>query len=227
MPAVHDNPGRPPKHWIRDCIKGVRAGGSAKDPGAVCGSLWHHKLSDSQRRAILKKERAMGGLVENPHLHANPSGGTVLAVVAGLGVVGALAWLVLRKPEEAKLPTVKRCDLDLAKLQVFAMSKQLLGVYLANWDGYASSETGKKPAFGPPLWKDYVAMQPSDGVGPTGLPTWTPPLLVLKDGTFWTYDATPTFPRKRDDLREEYCAFAAGKFTRVSGAADPASLFVL
>ncbi len=64
--TTQENPGRPPKHWMRKCIKGVTAGKSAADPGAVCGSLWHHKLSESQRRAILKEERAGGGLVENP-----------------------------------------------------------------------------------------------------------------------------------------------------------------
>lgn len=66
MTTTQDNPGRPPKHWMRRCIKGVRSGKSATDPGAVCGSLWHHKLSDAQRREILKEERAGGGLVENP-----------------------------------------------------------------------------------------------------------------------------------------------------------------
>lgn len=56
--ARSENPGRPPKNWMKRCVAGVKAGGSAADPGAVCGAQWYKKMSESQKRAALKKERA-------------------------------------------------------------------------------------------------------------------------------------------------------------------------
>lgn len=51
-------PRRPPKKWMRDCVAGVEARSpSAADPGAVCGSLWHHKMSPKSKRAALSRER--------------------------------------------------------------------------------------------------------------------------------------------------------------------------
>lgn len=47
---------RPPKKWMRDCVRG--ASKSARDPGAVCGSLWHHKMTYKQRMAA--KRRSYG-----------------------------------------------------------------------------------------------------------------------------------------------------------------------
>lgn len=51
------NPGRkrPPKKWMRSCIKGVKKSGKAKDPGAVCGSQWYKKMSPAKRRAAKKR----------------------------------------------------------------------------------------------------------------------------------------------------------------------------
>lgn len=56
------NPNRPPKQWMRDCVKG--ASKNADDPGAVCGALWYHKMSPAQKRAALAKE---GKLMANPY----------------------------------------------------------------------------------------------------------------------------------------------------------------
>ncbi len=55
-----DNPRRPPKQWMRDCVAG--ASGSATDPGAVCGALWYRKMSPAAKRAALARE----GRAENP-----------------------------------------------------------------------------------------------------------------------------------------------------------------
>jgi len=55
-----DNPRRPPKQWMRDCVKG--ASKSAADPGAVCGALWYRKMSPSAKRVALARE----GKAENP-----------------------------------------------------------------------------------------------------------------------------------------------------------------
>ena len=58
------NPGRPPKRWMRRCVRSVEESGSAADPGSVCGALWHHKMSPAKKRDILRHER-----------RSNPSGG--------------------------------------------------------------------------------------------------------------------------------------------------------
>ncbi len=51
---MNENPNRPPKQWMRDCVRG--ASKSARNPGAVCGALWYHKMSPAQRRAALRRE---------------------------------------------------------------------------------------------------------------------------------------------------------------------------
>jgi hypothetical protein len=52
-------PKRPPKKWFKRCTKGVEESGYATDPQAVCGDLWHHKLSDYAKRKIVREsERA-------------------------------------------------------------------------------------------------------------------------------------------------------------------------
>lgn len=50
------NPRRPPKKWMRDCIRGAKRSG-ARDPGAVCGAQWYHKTSAKKKRAALRRER--------------------------------------------------------------------------------------------------------------------------------------------------------------------------
>lgn len=48
-------PKRPPKKWFKDCIKGVKESGGAYDPQAVCGSLWHQKMTDKERREVTRE----------------------------------------------------------------------------------------------------------------------------------------------------------------------------
>ena len=50
------NPRRPPKKWMRDCVRGAKRSG-ARDPGAVCGAQWYHKTSAKKKRAALRRER--------------------------------------------------------------------------------------------------------------------------------------------------------------------------
>lgn len=73
-------PRRPPKKWMRDCVRGARK--SADDPGAACGALWYHKMSPAQRAKALRKERRKNptskGLLQNP----------LVWILGG----GALAW---------------------------------------------------------------------------------------------------------------------------------------
>lgn len=42
---------------MRDCTKGVAKKSRAKDPGAVCGALWHHKMSPAAKREALAREK--------------------------------------------------------------------------------------------------------------------------------------------------------------------------
>lgn len=46
---------RPPKKWMKRCVRGVEKSGAAYDPQAVCGSLWHHKMSPAQRTAAVRE----------------------------------------------------------------------------------------------------------------------------------------------------------------------------
>lgn len=57
MTQSQTNPRRPPRQWMRDCVRGVKESGSAANPGAVCGSLWYHKMSAAQRREALAREK--------------------------------------------------------------------------------------------------------------------------------------------------------------------------
>jgi len=50
-------PGRPPGPWMRSCVRGVRASGSAASPGAVCGALWYRKMTPAGKRRALASER--------------------------------------------------------------------------------------------------------------------------------------------------------------------------
>ena len=64
------NPRRPPKKWMRDCIRGVkRSKKKVRDPAAVCGAEWYHKASSKAKRAALRRE----------HKRANPCAPCALA----------------------------------------------------------------------------------------------------------------------------------------------------
>jgi hypothetical protein len=92
---------RPPRKWMKRCIKGVSAH-SAQDPAAVCGSLWYHKMSPAAKRKAMREENPPCASCAVP-LQANPSGGTVFLLVAG-GI--GLLWLLWpKKKEELKVDT--------------------------------------------------------------------------------------------------------------------------
>jgi hypothetical protein len=91
--GMRDNPRRPPRLWMRDCVRGVRDSGSARDPGAVCGALWYRKMDAGQRRAALARE----GVMDNPL----SSGATAAIAVAAALAVGGLVWLATRPKKAA------------------------------------------------------------------------------------------------------------------------------
>lgn len=44
---------------MKDCTEGVEQRGDVRNPAAVCGSLWYHKMSESDRRAATRKHEAL------------------------------------------------------------------------------------------------------------------------------------------------------------------------
>lgn len=52
-------PKRPPRKWMKDCVKGVQQSEDVKDPNSVCGSLWYHKMSPADRRAAIRRHESM------------------------------------------------------------------------------------------------------------------------------------------------------------------------
>jgi HK97 family phage prohead protease len=44
--AKEEEDGRPPKDWFDRCVAGVESSGSADDPQAVCGNLWHNVMHE-------------------------------------------------------------------------------------------------------------------------------------------------------------------------------------
>lgn len=104
-----ENPGRPPKQWMRDCVRG--ASRSARDPGAVCGSLWYHKMSESERRRALSRE---GRALENRAMPRTESvdtspAGTLLAVGIGAVVIFGLFWAMKKDDTESTTPPKLGC----------------------------------------------------------------------------------------------------------------------
>lgn len=51
-------PGRPPKGWMRDCMRSVREHGGAKDVRAVCGAVWQRKTAAEKRAIVALEEGA-------------------------------------------------------------------------------------------------------------------------------------------------------------------------
>lgn len=68
-------PNRPPRRWIERCIEHVENSGTAADPGAVCGALWHHKMKPESKRAAQRKYgvRATHGELVEWTRSSNPS----------------------------------------------------------------------------------------------------------------------------------------------------------
>lgn len=46
------SPRRPPKKWFYETLKEVES----RDPKAIVGHIWYHKLSEKKRRQIIKRE---------------------------------------------------------------------------------------------------------------------------------------------------------------------------
>jgi len=93
-------PRRPPKEWMRECVGSVRASGTARDPGAVCGAIWYHKLTPAERAARLRG-RENGG---NPRAMAS----TAIAVRRALAHRPRTARPIVIRTREVIKPKHKR-----------------------------------------------------------------------------------------------------------------------
>lgn len=214
---MQSNPRRPPKKWMRDCVAG--ASKSARDPGAVCGALWYHKMSPAQRRAALQKEGK-----DDAAALANPSTGATIAWVAGTVAVLGIGYLLLRpKPAAAStaqqpaLPPVPNttpqqpqapqqppippntfpplgppagCNINMVSFTAWAASQGLVPLYVPT--------AGPPPAY-------------------TGLPGYSTQLqytlrtkvvVMTADNRFWVYYAGDDSPHEAFALVQQYCATA-------------------
>ena len=209
------NPRRPPKQWMRDCVAG--ASKSARNPGAVCGALWYHKMSPAQRRAALRREGKDAAAL------ANPSTGATIAWVAGTVAVLGIGYLLLRpKPAAAStaqqpaLPPVPNtpqqpqapqqppvppntfpplgppagCNINMVSFTAWAASQGLVPLYVPT--------AGPPPAY-------------------TGLPGYSTQLqytlrtkvvVMTADNRFWVYYAGDDSPHEAFALVQQYCATA-------------------
>lgn len=197
MTQLKNNPRRPPKQWMRNCIAGVKDSGSAANPGAVCGSLWYQKMSSAQRRAALAKE----GLRGNPEIEISqePLSSADKAVLwtGGLALLAAVAWWAFKPKESNASPSAApvpspppslvpavSCTFESDKLEAWAKAR---GFYLVHVGAILT----------------YSEMSES---------AKSQPLTILQhrltDDAFYTYDFTgaPPLPTPRNDLRDEYCA---------------------
>lgn len=52
-------PKTPPKRWMDSCMRQVGKDSSITDPGAVCGNLWHNKMSASAKAKAMAKSEAL------------------------------------------------------------------------------------------------------------------------------------------------------------------------
>lgn len=184
-----NNPNRPPKKWMRDCVRGVKKNSpSVTDPNAVCGDLWYNKMSESARRKAMKRE-------ENtivPYA-PNPIGG--MGLILGLAIGGGLVyWWTTRdakkEDENPTLPAAKTCTVTVQNLHEWLQAKSLPGLYLYT-ETTAPSLANLKANFGTAYPATMFEID-------SGL------VLVLKNGDFYTYDNQGN-PVPAPQLRAEYC----------------------
>lgn len=183
LAMIEKNPRRPPKAWFDRCVRGVKAGGSAYDPQAVCGAQWQ-KMSDSQRRRAMR---------ESESYMANEIGGAGTAlIIGGIALVG---YLLFAKKSAAK-PAVANtaCTIDVQKLDRWGQARGFTVIYFA---------LAKEP----PTPEEFFT-----GVNAPVLDVGEQAIAVLADGSFWYYtqsEISPGVPLtgRADNLRADYCAF--------------------
>jgi hypothetical protein len=196
MARMQDNPRRPPKQWMRHCVRGATA--SSRDPGAVCGSLWYHKMSAAQRRAALAREGKM---------QENQSGGLLVPLLIGGAILGGLIlWANTSKGSTAQpspptrvppasLPPAVKCVVSQAKLTQWGAGA---GVY-----AFHTPMLGIEDPVSPSLAIDILPSEIRNQIDP--LPSSAQIVLVDKNDVFHYFanDSTPSV--RRDDMFADYC----------------------
>jgi hypothetical protein len=209
------NPRRPPKKWMRDCVRG--AGRSSRDPGAVCGALWYHKMSPSSKRAALARERK--------ELAENPSSG--LWLLGGLVVGGAALYFLTREkpaaaatgplppaPAPLPLPPAVACVVDQLKLTQWGFTAGVVALLIPT----------SFPNDTPPMPNELKAMlPPAMQAQLDGLSSGQAVVVVLQDNTFWYYANDQSAPQRRPDLFADYC----NKFGASTVQGHPANYFMI
>jgi len=206
---MQTNPRRPPKKWMRDCVRG--ASQSAQNPGAVCGALWYHKMSPSAKRAALAREGK---------LQANPS---AAPWVLGALALGAAAIWYLNKDKTASttttatpppLPPAAVCTVDQVKLTQWGFTAGVVAVQVPT----------AFPGGTPPMPNQLKAMlPPAMQAQLDALSSGQAVVVVLQDGSFWYYANDASAPVRRDDLHADYCQ----KYGSATLQGHPINLFMI
>lgn len=201
---MQENPRRPPKQWMRHCVAGASA--SSRDPGAVCGALWYHKMSAKQRRAALRRE---GKLEENA------AGSILVPVLIGGAVVGALLlWARSGSASaSAPLPPAVKCVVTQAKLSQWGPTA---GVY-----AFHTPMLGIEDPVSPSLAIDILPSEIRNQIEP--LPSAAQIVLVDKNDVFHYFADDSTSSVRRDDLYADYC----NKFGGTLAGVHPSDLFTV
>jgi hypothetical protein len=209
---VKANPNRPPKQWMRHCTAGAS---NARDPGAVCGALWYHKMSASQRRAALAREG-------KGELAANPSAGATVAWVVGALAVAGVGYLLLKPktaaatqpplppvpntqpqqpqaPQQPPIPPPNTwppvapppgCNINVVNFTAWAVSQGLVPLYVPT--------AGPPPVYSSlPGYSTQLQYAVRSKV-----------VVMTADNRFWVYYAGDDTPHEAFSLVQQYCAMA-------------------
>lgn len=215
---MNENPNRPPKKWMRDCVRG--ASKSARNPGAVCGALWYHKMSPAQRRAALRREGK-----DDAAALANPSAGATIAWVVGGAAVLVVGYLLLKPKPAAAATTQQQPALPpVPNAPQQPQAPQQPGLPPpGTWPPVAASCT--------PNTLSFTAWAVANGYVPVYVPTAGPPpaysslpgystqlqyalrtkvVVMTADNKFWVYYAQDDSPHESISLVNQYCATQVG-----------------
>jgi hypothetical protein len=225
MEWLQENPGHPPKRWMRHCVAG--ASGSARDPGAACGALWYHKMSESQRRAALAKERK---------LEANQAGDLFVPMIVGAGLLAGILWWVssskaapetatgpLPPPPAPLPPAAVACDVDATTLKQWGQS---LGVSALYAPGISLSCVTTPNETTCPTADEVRGVLTPDIVSQLdSLPSKQPVLFATKGKgywEFWYWENDSVRGALRQDLYQSYCQ----NFGQATVQGHPANFFL-
>jgi len=206
MEWLEENPRRPPKKWMRHCVAG--ASRSSRDPGAVCGALWYHKMSASQRRAALARE---GKLEENA-----PGNLLVPLLIGGAVLAGVLWWAKKSKPQETSTgtlpappaPVSSLCEVQPNTLLQWGQSLGIAALYAPGVQFSCVDMPGQASSSCPTAAEAKAALSADLQSQLDNLPAASSVVIATKRKGYWEfwYWAKDTDRGAlRQDLYESYC----------------------